>query len=205
LREQHHHHTERRRDHWHGDKVAGRLESNAIPGRSNRQIKATAPTASLSRSWRRCQNFCPTAKQAAFNQGHPTNLIFRTESRDRYPASAAPPRRVMNSRRLICHPRKVGSPILSITDRNQGACAPDHGCAPGRISRRRGSVSGYEMPFTAPRLTGPAARLPSWVIKSQSNMSAMVAAFAESSHRDPFRTAVRCDTLELANLCSQCS
>jgi hypothetical protein len=30
-------------------------------------------------------------------------------------------------------------------------------------------------------------------------MSASAAAFAESRHRDPFRTVAHCDTLELAN------
>src|SRR5258708_6855956 len=39
----------------------------------------------------------------------------------------------------------------------------------------------------------------------RSNMSAVAAAFLESGHRRSISAAARCDTLELANTCSQCS
>src|SRR5712671_2986345 len=44
-----------------------------------------------------------------------------------------------------------------------------------------------------------------WVRLRRSNVSAVAAAFLESSHRGSISAAARCGTLELANTCSQCS
>ena len=44
-----------------------------------------------------------------------------------------------------------------------------------------------------------------WVRLRRSNVSAVAAAFLESGHRGSISAAARCDILELANTCSQCS